>query len=101
VDLVEARFREPLTLDEMAREGGVHPVHLVKVFRRYLRRTPCDTLRRRRVNFAAEMLVNTQASRLEIAREAGFADQAHFCKVFKSVTGMTPTAYQKLFSRRP
>jgi len=101
VDLVESRFREPLTLEEMAREGGVHRVHLVTAFRQHLRCTPFDFVRRRRVDFAAGKLVNTQASRLDIALEAGFSDQSHFCKVFKSVTGMTPTAYQRLFSRRP
>jgi AraC family transcriptional regulator len=100
VDLVESRFREQLTLEEMAREGGVHRVHLVNAFRQHLNCTPFDFLRRRRVDFAARKLIKSQASRLDIALEAGFADQSHFCKVFKSVTGMTPTEYQRLFSRR-
>jgi AraC family transcriptional regulator len=100
VDLVESRFREPLTLDEMALEGGVHRVHLVTAFRQHLNCTPFDFLRKRRVEFAAAKLVNSQASRLDIALDAGFTDQSHFCKVFKAVTGMTPTAYQQLFARR-
>src|ERR1700733_1466901 len=98
VDLIESCFREPLTLEQMAREGGVHKVHLVTAFRQHLQCTPFDFLRRRRVQFASGKLVNSQASRLDIALEAGFTDQSHFCKVFKSVTGMTPTQYQQIFA---
>jgi AraC family transcriptional regulator len=100
VELVEARCREQLTVQEMAREAGVHPVHLATVFRRHLRCTPIDFLRRRRIDFAASQLINTQDSLLAISLEAGFGDQSHFCRVFKSVTGMTPTAYRQLFSRQ-
>jgi AraC family transcriptional regulator len=98
---VESRFRERLTLEEMAREAGVHPVHLVTVFRQYVHCTPFDFLRRCRIAFASRQLVNTKASLVEIALEAGFAHQSHFCRVFKSVTGTTPAAYRKLFSHRP
>jgi AraC family transcriptional regulator len=100
VDLVEARCREQVTVQEMAREAGVHPVHLATVFRHHLRCTPIEFLRRRRIDFAATQLAGTQASLMEISLKAGFGDQSHFCRVFKSVTGMTPTAYRQLFSRR-
>jgi AraC family transcriptional regulator len=99
--LLESRFRERLTLEELAREAGVHPVHLAAAFRRHLRCTPFDFLRRRRVAFAARQLVDTELSLVTVALGAGFAHQSHFCRIFKSVTGMTPTAYRKLFSRRP
>jgi AraC family transcriptional regulator len=101
VELVESCFREPLTLDDMAHEAGVHPVHLVTVFRRHLRSTPGDFLRQRRIDFAVTQLLDARAPLIEIALQTGFCDQSHFCRVFKSLIGMTPTAYQKLFSRRP
>jgi AraC family transcriptional regulator len=101
VDLIKSRFREPLTLEELSLEAGVHRVHLVTAFRQHLRCTPFEFLRRCRVEFAAARLINSKASPLEIGLDAGFTDQSHFCKVFKAVTGLTPTEYQRLFSRRP
>jgi AraC family transcriptional regulator len=95
--LIEARFQEPLTLVDLAREAGVHPVHLVTVFRRYLHCTPFDFVRRLRVNFVAEQLVHGETCLVEIALRAGFTQQSHFCRVFKNVTGLTPSAYRQLF----
>lgn len=37
----------------------------------------------------------------EVAYHAGFYDQAHFCRVFKSYTGMTPNQYKKQKSQLP
>ena len=98
--LAAPRLRERLTLAEMAREAGVHPVHLVTVFRRYMHRTPFDFLRQLRVEFAAGQLVSTRAPLVEIALTAGFSHHSHLCRVFKTVTGMTPASYRGLFARR-
>ncbi len=99
-ELLTARFNEPLTLAEIAREAGVHPVHLVTAFRLHVHYTPFDYLRRIRVSFAARQLVGTDKTLVEIALEAGFAHQSHFCRVFKAITGMTPLAYRQLFAGR-
>jgi AraC family transcriptional regulator len=100
-ELIQSRFREHLTLEELAREAGVHPVHLVTVFRRHLCCTPFDFLRRTRIAFAARKLIDTKMTLAEIALDAGFAHQSHFCRVFKSVTGTTPAAYRRCFRTRP
>src|SRR5580700_8832550 len=42
VELLESRFRERLTLDEMPHEAGVHPVHVIRAFRQHLDSTPFD-----------------------------------------------------------
>jgi AraC family transcriptional regulator len=98
-EFITVHFREQVTLAEMAREAGVHPVHLVTVFRRHMRCTPFDFLRRLRVDFAAGQLVHSETPLVEIALTAGFADQSHFCRLFKIMTGMTPTAYRELLTR--
>jgi AraC family transcriptional regulator len=37
---------------------------------------------------------------VEIALTAGFADQTHFTRSFKRVTGMTPTEFRRIFTAR-
>jgi AraC family transcriptional regulator len=96
-ELLASRFREPVTLAEVAREAGVHPVSLAAGFRRHLRCTPGEFLRRLRVDFACRELRRTPAPLAEVALAAGFAHQSHLCRVFKDLTGTTPAAYRRLF----
>jgi AraC family transcriptional regulator len=96
-ELLRAQFQDPPTLAEMACVAGVHSVYLATAFRRHLRCTPGEYVRRLRVEFASRRLV-AGAPLAEVALDAGFAHQSHFCRVFKSVTGMTPTAYRRLFT---
>jgi len=46
------------------------------------------------VEFASACLRDGDASLADIALEAGFSDQPHFCRAFKEVTGMTPARYR-------
>jgi len=89
-ELLHARLGENLTHDEVARGVGVHPVYLATVFRRYFRCTIGDYVRRLRIEFAAGEIANSDRSLCEIGLAAGFSDQSHFSKVFKTHTGMTP-----------
>lgn len=99
-EILAARFRDPPTLAELGRAAGVHPVHLATVFRRHLRCSPGEFVRRARVGYACGRLTRTAAPLVEIALDAGYAHQSHFCRAFKNVTGLTPAAYRRLFTRR-
>jgi len=97
--LLHARFRERLSLEEVARELDVHPGHLVRTFRRQHRCTVGEYVRRLRVDYACRRLAAPGASILEVALDAGFCDQSQFCKTFKRHTGLTPTAFRLMHAR--
>ena len=98
-EMIHANFREPLTLSAVAATVGVHPVHLATVFRRTYRCSMGEYVRRRRVEFACEELSRPDTPLIRIALAAGFYDQGHFCRTFKRLTGITPTAYRRNISR--
>jgi AraC family transcriptional regulator len=83
------RVRVP-TLSEIASQVGVHPMHLVKLFRRRYRCSLGEFVRRRRVSWACNELANRDRTISSIAVEAGFADHAHFTRTFRRMTGCTP-----------
>jgi AraC family transcriptional regulator len=96
-DLLHARFAENLTLEQIAREVGVHPVHLASVFRQKYRSTVGEYIRGLRIEYACREIVKGEAPLAIIALEAGFANQGHFSGAFKRLTGLTPAAYRNSF----
>ena len=85
-----------LSLAEVAESADVHPVHLTRVFRRHLRCTPGDYLRRCRLDKAAALLESGRSRLSEIAQACGYFDQAHFSRAFKRAYGVPPRAYREV-----
>jgi AraC family transcriptional regulator len=98
-DLLHARFRDTLSLDEVARTAGVHPAHLARAFRRCYSCTVGEYVRRLRVDQAGCELSRSDAPLTQIALALGFCDHSHFSTVFKRHTGLSPAEYRKLFRR--
>jgi AraC family transcriptional regulator len=94
LELVHQRFDVPLRLKDIAREFGVHPVHVARTFREGLGCTLSDLISRLRVCRACELLCQARWNVAQVAAQCGFADHAHLCRTFKRVTGLTPSAYR-------
>jgi AraC family transcriptional regulator len=82
---------------DVARRLGLDPSYLARAFRRAQGESMGETLRRIRAKRAASLLASTSRPLAEIAFNVGFADQSHFCRVFRSQIGLTPLAYRRLF----
>jgi AraC family transcriptional regulator len=75
---------------EVAAAAGVHPVHLARVFRKQFGMTVGEYQRRLRLAWAGKELLRGDTDLATLALEAGFADQSHFTRAFRWMTGMTP-----------
>lgn len=93
-DRLHAGFREPLRMRDLAREAGVHPVHLARVFRKMERRTPGEYQQHLQARAACELLRDPEWPLAAIAAECGFADQSHFTRVFRRMAGTTPARFR-------
>ena len=87
-------YSERLTLDDLSREAGVHPVHLSRVFRKCVGEGIGEYVHRLRVRAACEQILEPEISIAEVSLALGFADQSHFTRAFRRVTGMTPAAFR-------
>jgi AraC-like DNA-binding protein len=94
-DLLRQSFATPVSLAELARQAGVHPVHLAAAFRRHYGATVGQYVRQRRIDYARIQLSSSPTPLAEIALTAGFADQSHFSRVFKRLTGFTPARFRQ------
>ncbi len=100
IDKLKSEFCERITLEELSLEAGVHPVHLSRVFRRCTREGIGEYVHRLRIRAACEQMLKPDTSLTEVALEKGFADQSHFTRVFRRVTGMSPGAFRMLIAER-
>ena len=97
-EILHAHFADNITLSCLANLVGVHPVYLASSFRKKYRYSVGEYRQRLRIEFACRELSKADSSLAQIALAAGFANQAHFSKTFKRVTGTTPAKYRTLRS---
>jgi AraC family transcriptional regulator len=95
-EMLHSDLLQKFSLADLAEQAGVHPVHLAAVFRSNYGYSPGEYLRRQRIEFARRRLVLHEVPLVDIAAEAGFADQSHLTRLFKRYTGVTPAQYRAL-----
>ena len=82
IELLRERTPRSPSLTELAAEAGVHPGHLARAFRQRFGLTVCQYSRSLRLEWAASQLAG-DATLVEVALQAGFADQSHFTREFR------------------
>jgi len=92
LELIAAALDARLTIERLAREVGLSPAHFARAFKETMGRAPHQYLLALRLERARRLLETTQATLSDIAQRTGFADQAHFTRLFKRVFGTTPGA---------
>lgn len=98
-EMIEDKREHPPAVAELARQAGVHPVHLTRTVRKFLGQTPGSLVRRARTKRAAKLLARTREPICSIAQECGFSDQAAFTKAFTRATSTSPAAFRRRWSR--
>ena len=81
---------EKISLQEVADHCFVSQWHLSKLLNRHLGQAFYDLLNAERVRRAKELLEDPALRISEIAERVGYADTAHFSRVFKKLEGVAP-----------
>jgi len=95
VDYIENHLDENIDLDKIADSAGYSKFHLNRIFTNETGCTIYKYVQVRRLTLAAEKLVKTQNSIVEIAYEAGYDSQQAFTQAFKQVYLYTPKQYRE------
>ena len=96
LDAEKTRAVHSLELESIT---GLTRFDLSRQFRIMLGTSPYRYLLMRRLEFARER-IHRERPLVEVAVDAGFADQAHFTRAFKSAFGLTPARYRALRASR-
>jgi AraC-like DNA-binding protein len=91
-ELIESRFAEGVSLDELARASGMSRFHTLRTFAATVGLPPHAYQSQLRVNHAMKLLAAGMPAS-SVATDVGFADQSHLHRHFKRITGVTPGAF--------
>jgi AraC-like DNA-binding protein len=96
-DLADARYFEPLDVDDLAGAAGLSRAHFSREFRRAFGESPHAYLLTRRLERAAALLRNTDRGVAEICFDVGLQSVGSFTTSFTRTYGVSPTAYRAAY----
>jgi AraC-like DNA-binding protein len=96
-DLADARYFEPLGVDELAGASQLSRAHFSREFRRAFGESPHAYLLTRRLERAAALLRTTDRSVADICFSVGLRSVGSFTTTFTRTYGKSPTAYRAAF----
>ena len=96
---MEKHYREKLQLTDVAAMVYVSHWHLSKLLNA-TGKSFSETLNEIRIDKAKELMEDSSLHIADISEKVGFADTAHFSRVFKKHTGMSANEYRNNYSHR-
>lgn len=99
LELIDARLDARLSVVALASEAGLSPSHFARAFKESTGRSPHRYLLTQRLERGRRLLAAPGITISEVAARTGFADQAHFTRLFRREFGLTPGAYLRELHR--
>jgi AraC-like DNA-binding protein len=93
-DLADARYAEPLGVDDLAAAAGLSRAHFSRAFKQAFGESPHAYLLTRRLERAAALLRTTDRSVADICLSVGLRGVGSFTTSFGRAFGLSPTAYR-------
>lgn len=99
-EYIRTNMSEPITVSTLAEKFNFNSSYIIRVFKKYSGEPPMKFLTSIRIN-EAKRLIESQAG-LDfkvIAEIIGYSEQQYFSRVFKNITGMSPSEYRELIKK--
>jgi len=94
---INDNYKNILTLESAASVAFLSPTHFSRLFKEQTGESFIQYITRRRIAEAKVLLLETSDTASTIGNIVGYHDIKHFYKIFKSISGCTPSEYRKKF----
>lgn len=91
---IAGHYKEDLSLQDVAGAMRYSDAYFCKIFKKYFNRSFIVYLNELRIEKAKRMLEDAMRNIKDISSEVGYRDANYFAKVFKRITGVTPSDYR-------
>lgn len=95
--IIENRFSEDLTLDDISKELSISPQYFSKLYKDEMGVNFKEQLTKIRIEYAKKLIKGQKHSIKDICYMSGYNDPNYFSRIFKKYQGITPSAYAKKF----
>ena len=85
-----------VSLDSIAKQFFVSKVQLIRSFKKDYGLTPYRYFLLKKIELAKDFLESSDYPLKRIAETLGFSDEQYFCRIFKSIVGISPGKYRKM-----
>jgi AraC family transcriptional regulator len=92
---IEERLPGRTEITQLAANVRLSQSHFHRAFKEFFGRSPKQFILQRRIERALELMLATDSRLCDIALTCGFADQAHFSRMFRKLVGLTPNAWRR------
>jgi transcriptional regulator GlxA family with amidase domain len=94
-EFIDGSLESKIRLQDCASKARLSASHFSRAFKVTFVTTVINYIQRRRVERAQQMMLLSDQPLSQIAVACGFADQAHYCRVFRDVIGLSPNAWRR------
>lgn len=95
ISFIHNHYAEDISLEQLAELFYISPYYLCREFKRCTNRTIVQYINVTRIMNAQRKFMETDLNVTQISKETGFSNVTHFNRVFKNVTGTTPSGFKK------
>lgn len=94
IEFIHENLEKDLGLSNLAVVAMMSHCHFARSFKKDLGISPHQYVIQHRMEWAKQLLTNTQLSVMNISHQVGFSNQSHFTAQFQNVVGTTPKSYR-------
>lgn len=100
IEYISSHYYENISLVDLSKKVAMSKQHFIRIFTEKYQTTPIKYLNMFRVITAQRLLESNTMNVTEVFKACGFNSSAHFSRVFKQITGVSPKAYQLNFKNK-
>jgi len=94
INYMKNNYMRDISLEDVSRFVFVSPNYFSRVFKLETNQNFIDYLTKVRIDYAKQLILNTNKSISEVSWEVGYGEPNYFTKVFKKITGVTPSEFK-------
>ncbi|WP_193556232.1 AraC family transcriptional regulator [Paenibacillus ginsengarvi] len=99
-EIIEREYANPnLCLNSIADELSMSPIYISRLYKQLTFFTLTDVIQEVRMNKSKQLLLESDYSVADIAKQTGFTNSSYFYRMFKKSNGVTPSDFRKQVPR--